>query len=133
MKIKLLIYLTLVAILLCGCSVKQAALPPNAPLIGKPTLSLEENKTDYMIDLPICNSKEDKFKAKIHIKGGPGEVLESSSGIGLGGESYMLFGIGHVKAKRTNPIYIKIKWRRGNEQGIKRFVIPPEQDNRVQN
>jgi|GEM_PF-3659832 len=133
MKIKLLVYLTLVAILLCGCSVKQAALPPNAPLIGKPTLSLEENKTDYMIGLPICNRKKDKFEAKIQIKGGPGEVLESSSGIGLGGESYVYVGIGHAKAKRTKSIYIEIKWRRGNEQGVKRFVIPPEQDNRVQN
>ena len=120
----------LLAILLSGCALRQAALLEDASLIGTPKLASQEAKSGYAINVPVCNRGKDELKAEVEVQGDSQEIIGGAlSGFDAGAGAYMQFTLCRIKEKRLKPIFIKIKWKRGQEQGLEKFVIAPGQDN----
>jgi hypothetical protein len=112
-----------------GCSSSRASLPKDAPIIGLPALAVEQGKPDYTLMVAICNREPEKLKAKVKIAGDKKELIYSIAGFAAPTGTYHYFTLGQIKQKRRKPIYIRIEWKRGAEQGVKQFTVSPEQTN----
>ena len=84
----------------------------------------------------ICNPTRDKVNTRVVVISGVTEIIQSpgtlplKNGMGLGG-----FGMGNgsasfvvydIKAKRKQPIKLKLYWKHGNKRGVKNIVITPQ-------
>ena len=121
------------ALWLSGCGNKSTPLPANAPLIGEVSLRSQENRPNYAVSVPVCNRGPEKLTAKVYVTGDKNEILGTSgtSGFGAGSGAYLWFTLFEIKEKRTKPVYLRIEWQRGQEQGVKRFAIAPKQTDEV--
>ena len=123
---------SLTTLWLSGCGNAGSHLPTGEPLIGELSIMSEENQPNYSATLPVCNRGPETLTATISVKAAKDEILipiisELSAPSGV----RCLNTLFDIKKKRTKPIWVKVVWQCGQERGVKRFLIAPQQKSDV--